>query len=431
MQEATNKPEGNRSKIAVLSLFLTIFVDAAGLALIFPILTPLFINNSTDLFNAATPIEVRYYVYGLVLAMYPLMMFLGSPFLGALSDKYGRKPTLLVCLLGNLFGLIITGAGVSLNSISIILLGRIICGITAASLPIAQAAIIDMSTEQTKSRNISIITAANAVGFSIGPVIGGVFSTDILLSHVFSYATPFYITAVLPLLTFLLIVFSFKETYPGNRSIKLNLFSAMVNIYYAFKIHQTRLPIFILGIFLIGYYMFFNYLSAYSLQVFQFDSLMESVLLTYFSVFFAISLLLIIPAVTKRVSLRKSLLLGIIPQPILIAMIICFENIWVFWSCVALMAIVVPSVYVVILSILSNETEREFQGRIMGVSSSINSLAWGIAPLMSAFLQPILTVLPFMVAVVILTTGSLLSIKYSNGVGLREQEDNELCSVAE
>lgn len=95
------------------------------------------------------------------------------------------------------------------------------------------------------------------------------------------------------------------------------------------------------------------------------------------------------------------------------------------------MAIVVPSVYVVILSILSNETEREFQGRIMGVSSSINSLAWGIAPLMSAFLQPILTVLPFMVAVVILTTGSLLSIKYSNGVGLREQEDNELCSVAE
>lgn len=403
----------SKSKLAVISLFLTIFVDAAGVALIFPILTPLFLNNGTLLFDPATAMQYRYYVYGFLLSIYPLMMFLGSPFLGSLSDKHGRKPILLVCLFGNLIGLVITGLGVSINSIATIILGRVICGVTAASLPIAQAAIIDMSTAQEKSRNISIITAANAVGFTVGPIIGGLFSTNALTGNLFTLATPFYITALLPLLTFMLIAFFFKETYPGDKSIKLNVFSAMFNIYCAFNIHKTRLPIFILGVFLIGYYMFFNYISAYALQIYHFDSLMESALLAYFSMFFAISLLFLIPALLKRYSLKHSLLLSIIPQPIFITLLIVFNQAWVFWMVVASMAIVVPSVYVVLLSVLSNETEREYQGRIMGVSSSINSLAWGIAPLASAILQPVSITLPFVLAVLILLSAALMSISYS------------------
>jgi MFS transporter, DHA1 family, tetracycline resistance protein len=413
MQKKSSKVlEGtSKSKIAVISLFLTIFVDAAGVALIFPILTPLFINNGTQLFDPAVSIDFRYYVYGFLLSIYPLMMFLGSPFLGSLSDKHGRKPILLVCLMGNLIGLVITGIGVSINSIAVIIAGRIICGVTAASLPIAQAAIIDMSTAETKAKNISIITAANAVGFTIGPVIGGLFSTN-MFSSLFTFATPFYIIATLPLLTFILILFFFKETYPGDKNIKLNVFSAIFNIYCAFKIHKTRLPIFILGVFLIGYYVFFNYISAYSLQTYQFNSLMESILLTYFSTFFAISLLFIIPALTNRFSLKRCLLLSTIPQPILISLIIAFKQPFIFWLVVASMAIVVPMAYVVLLSILSNETEREYQGRIMGVTSSINSLAWGLAPLASAILQPFSITLPFVLALMILIMAALMSVTY-------------------
>jgi predicted MFS family arabinose efflux permease len=234
----------------------------------------------------------------------------------------------------------------------------------------------------------------------------------VLVHGLFSPATPFYITAILPLLTFMLIALWFKETYSGNKAIKLNLFSCMQNIYLVFKIQKTRLPIFILGVFLVGYYAFFNYLSAYSLEAYHLGTFSESVLLTYFAVFFAISLLFIIPYFTARISLEKQLLLSIIPQPFLIALAILIRDQWLFWVVVALMAVVVPSVYVVLLSILSNQTEAEYQGRIMGVSSSINSLAWFIAPLVSALLQPSSIIMPFVFSAAALLLGLSISWKY-------------------
>lgn len=110
----------NKSNLAVASLFLTIFVDAAGIGIVFPALTPLLLNNESGLFAASTDTSVRFYVYGLVLSVYPLMMFVGSPMLGDMSDRFGRKPILLFCLGGNAAGLIGTALGVCGNSLFVI-----------------------------------------------------------------------------------------------------------------------------------------------------------------------------------------------------------------------------------------------------------------------------------------------------------------------
>ncbi len=399
------------NKITLLSLFLTIFVDAAGMALVYPVLTPLFVNNTTHLFDPSVSLDFRNFIYGFVLAIYPIMMFFGSPFLGALSDKHGRRLILITCMTGNLGGLLIMGAGVTLNSVAIIILGRIISGITAASLPVSQAAIIDLSTEQTKAKNISLITAANSIGFIVGPIITGVLSYP-LFGFTPSLSAPFYFAALLPITTLFFLVFYFKETYLGNKTLKLNLLTAFQSIYIAFKNRNTVTPLWILTGFLIGYYIFFNYMSMFALLKFGYDQFMASVLLGCFSVTFATSFLFIIPLLTSKFSLNKCLLISITPQFMCILTLVLLTNVSILWFVAVSIGIFVPCTYVALLSILSNQTEVEFQGRIMGVSSSVNSFAWGFAPLLTAILQPYSTLLPLIVSTAVLLATFFLSINY-------------------
>lgn len=397
------------TKFAIIPLFLTIFVDALGMGLIFPILTPLFIDNHSPLFDSSFSQEIRHYLFGILLAIYPLMTFLGSPWLGTLSDKHGRKSVLLVCMLGNFLGLLMMGLGVAANSILIIILGRIISGITAASLPIAQAAIIDLSSPETKAKFMSIITAANAIGFSLGPVVSGIFSHG---SFGFTPATPFFIVGILPFLTTILLLFLFKETLKGNKEIKVTISKVFYDIYSTFKIKSTMVPSFILCLFLFAYYAAFNYFSTYFLIKLELKEITTLALLAYYSVWSAIGLLFIVPYLTGKLTLKQNLLLSVAVQPLLLFCMITIKDASIFWITLAPFAIMVANGYVTLLTILSNGTTSEHQGRIMGVTSSISALTWGIAPLVSALLAPLAVSLPLIASTIAFICAAIISFKY-------------------
>lgn len=398
-------------KLSIIALFLTIFVDASGMALVYPVLTPLFIHNTTHLFDPSISADFRNFMYGLVLAIYPIMMFIGSPILGALSDKYGRRAILITCIGGNFIGLLVMALGVTLNSVILILLGRIIAGITAASLPVSQAAIIDLSTEKTKARNISLITAANSIGFLVGPIITGIFSYP-LFGFTPSLSAPFYFAALLPLATLLILIFHFKETFPGNKSLKLNMFSAFKGIHLAFKDKHTSTSLWILTGFLVGYYIFFNYMSMFAVLKFSYDQFNVSLLLGCFSVMFGSSFLFIIPFLTSRLSLHTCLLISVAPQFACVLALILFTYVGVLWAVAIIMAVFVPLSYVTLLSILSNKTPVEFQGKIMGVTSSVNSFAWGFAPLLTAMVQTQSVLLPLVFSSGVLLITLFISINH-------------------
>jgi len=103
-------------------------------------------------------------------------MFVGAPILGDLSDQIGRKKVLLICLLGTACGFFICAIGIKYAIVSVLIVGRGLGGLMAGCMPIAQAAIIDISTPENKLKNISSITLALCLGFAIGPMVGGYFS---------------------------------------------------------------------------------------------------------------------------------------------------------------------------------------------------------------------------------------------------------------
>ncbi|HMH45563.1 MAG TPA: MFS transporter, partial [Pyrinomonadaceae bacterium] len=157
----------------LLVIFVTVFIDLVGFGIVIPVL-PYYAEGTKF---GATPSQV-----GLLFASYSIMQLIFAPVLGRLSDKHGRRPVLLASLLGTALGFFILGFATTLW---MLFLGRIIDGVSGGNISTAQAYIADVSTPENRSRSMGLIGAAFGLGFTFGPMIGGIMSR-------ISYGAPFY-----------------------------------------------------------------------------------------------------------------------------------------------------------------------------------------------------------------------------------------------
>lgn len=178
----------------ILPILVIVFVDLLGLSIIIPLL-PLYAARFS-----ATPL-----VIGILQAAYPLMQFLGAPILGRLSDRFGRKPVLVVSQIGTLAGFILLGFA---NTLTILFISRIIDGLSGANISTAQAAIADSTTEKTRTQGLGLIGAAFGAGFVFGPTIAFI----VLLASGQNYQAVAFTAAFFSLVSILLTSFWFHET---------------------------------------------------------------------------------------------------------------------------------------------------------------------------------------------------------------------------
>jgi DHA1 family tetracycline resistance protein-like MFS transporter len=168
----------------LLPIFLTVFVDVLGLTLMLPLL-PFY----TEHFGGS-PTTV-----GLLIASYAFCQLISGPILGRISDRVGRKPVLLVSQAGTFAAFLMIGFS---NGLVMLFIGRMIDGLTAGNLSIAQAYISDVTRPENRTRAFALIGIAFGSGFLIGPAISGI------MAHRFGYASPAFAAAGLSLLSILL-----------------------------------------------------------------------------------------------------------------------------------------------------------------------------------------------------------------------------------
>jgi DHA1 family tetracycline resistance protein-like MFS transporter len=190
-------PELNTEKLdfkRILPIFVIVIVDLLGLTVIIPLL-PIY-AASFD----ATP-----FIIGLIGATYPVFQFIGAPLLGRLSDRFGRRPILLISQLGTLIGFLVLGLA---STIWMLFLARLIDGISGANISTAQAAISDSTTEKTRTQGLGLIGAAFGIGFVIGPIIAFI---SLQLGGQ-NYHVPAFVAAGFSLASLLLTWFWMPET---------------------------------------------------------------------------------------------------------------------------------------------------------------------------------------------------------------------------
>lgn len=191
----------SNKKAAVGFIFITILIDVIGLGLIIPVVPKLI---EELLHNGSTSLAATY--GGWLTFSYAIMQFAVSPILGNLSDQYGRRPILLFSLFG--FGIDYLFVAFA-PSIAWLFVGRIIAGITGASITTASAYMADISTPENRAQNFGMIGAAFGLGFIIGPLLGG-----LLGEH--GSRLPFFVAAGLALANWLYGYFVLPESLPKH-----------------------------------------------------------------------------------------------------------------------------------------------------------------------------------------------------------------------
>ena len=219
----------------LIILFVTLFLDLLGFSIILPLL-PVYIKH-----YGGSPI-----VGGLLLASFSCMQFLFSPIWGRMSDKYGRRPMMLLSLIGSAVSYFCFGAAPNLV---VLFLARISAGVlSAASLPTAQAYIADVTTPDKRAGGMAMIGASFGLGFAFGPILGGYLSQHPVFG-IPPLAMPSYFAASLALINFAFALFLLPETH-HDRSVTIEdkgPFAAFTAIARAMKQPSIRAELIVFG----------------------------------------------------------------------------------------------------------------------------------------------------------------------------------------
>ena len=232
-------PPGKERKAAIAFILVTLFIDILGIGIIVPVLPELVKQlveadssgllpagivdavtssaegSSQDLSASENFARAGQYV-GVISATYALMQFLFAPIMGALSDRFGRRPVILVSLFGLGIDFLIQGFA---PSIWWLFLGRVLAGIMGANFTTAHAYIADVSTDETRARNFGFVGMMFGLGFTIGPALGGFLGG-------YGLRLPFFVAAALALVNWLYGYFVLPESLPVEKRSAFNLKNA-------------------------------------------------------------------------------------------------------------------------------------------------------------------------------------------------------------
>ena len=193
-------------------LFMVSLLDFMGFTIGATIFPEMILSSHSHLVPQHWDHSLRLLSIGLVLCLYPVGQFLSASIFGALSDAWGRKKVISITLFGTVISSLLTACSIQWGGIYLLLLSRFVLGLFAGNVSVAQAAMVDMSTEKTRAANLSLIQLTLGLAWVFGAPLGSVLSNSQLVSW-FDGSTPFFfLTLALCIVTFLF-VFSFEETH--------------------------------------------------------------------------------------------------------------------------------------------------------------------------------------------------------------------------
>jgi DHA1 family tetracycline resistance protein-like MFS transporter len=373
-------------KIKLLVLF-TVFIDVAGLGIVIPVL-PFYVESFS---GSAFTVSVLF-------AIYSLCSFISAPVIGTLSDKFGRRPTLLLSITSTAIGWFIFALA---PSVLFLFIGRIVDGLAAGNLPVAQSALVDIAKDpKERTANLGLVGAVFGIAFIVGPFIGGALGG-------ISHNLPFLFVGCLATANVIMAYFFLPETNKNigkskSKKLPLNLFNPFLPIKSALNnkiLLPNYLALFLFGLAIAGTQSIF---SLYVNKVFGFGE---------FSVGLIFALMGVIIAINQAFIMRKFWLKRFEEPALELIMLVIFALGYIFLSIPIFIFFVLGIIGMTfgqsVLRVVMNgqivaKAKPALRGEVLGVSSSIISLSAGISPFVFGAIFIFNIYIPFILSALLL-----------------------------
>ena len=360
------------SRSPLIVIFTTVFIDLIGFGIVIPVL-PYYAEGTV--FNA-TPRMV-----GLLFASYSIMQLIFSPVLGRLSDKYGRRPVLLLSIIGTGIGFLVLGFA---KTLFMLFLGRILDGITGGNISTAQAYIADITTEENRAKGMGLIGAAFGLGFILGPALGGILSQ-------WGIHVPFLFAAVLCFANALLLYFRLPETVtPDHPTKSLAATRSFRNVLNSLKQPRLSFVLIIYFLFIVAFSIMTTAFSLYTMFRFGYDAQHTGYLFAYVGLIAVIIQGGLIGRLVKRFGELPLVIFGALcfaislfavpfvgPAAGGLAALLVGGGVFSMGNSLATPALT---------SLASKSVGPAEQGVVLGVTQSVASLARAVGPFLAAML---------------------------------------------
>lgn len=388
------------SRAAKVTLLFVVFVDLIGQGLVFPIINALIMETKSGFLPESTPMGRRHFYFGLVIGCFFLSWFLGVVYVAKVSDSIGRKNALLVCLGGALVGYAITIAALYLNSLILLVVGRSITGFTAGNQPIAQAAMIDGSTDAAdRDRNMGYIVTGVSFGLVGGPIIGAVLSDTALLGGYATLKTPFYGAFVLVLIAILLVILFFQDTRSARAPFVFRPRDVTDSL-IAVGAHPMVLKILpVYAFFMVANVTFYVFVDNFLTSAFGYGVIGGSMAMVVIGVALAFSSTFLVKPAQDRFS-KHDIIYASLVTMILCGLAFAFSPSGVIsYVPVFLFYFLFGVAYPTLLGLFSSSVSEADQGWVMGVTTAVFCLAGGVMSLIGGGLMSIDIRLPYYIVI--------------------------------
>ena len=386
-----------KRRLSLSSIFFTFFVDNLSWSIVFPIFAPYFLDVNNKLFTPDIELGTRATILGVFLAIFPLGQFFGAPIMGEYADRVGRKKALLYTIFFAAIGLILSAISIGKGWLVLLFFSRLMTGIFSGNLSICLAAIVDLSAdERSRVKHFGYLAGVAGFSFILGAFLGGKFS-DNMISDWFNPAFPFWIGVFLTILNLLFVLFLFKETKEPDETVKFDFLESIHNVQKGFRIQRLKMIYVIYFLFLFAWNILLQFTPVIAIENFQFTNSEIGDMAAFMGVCWIVGAGYFGKVLIKRFNGFKILEFCLIAFTICCSLIVFPRHIGFLLFLVGLCVIFSAIAWPLCTNLISMRAGKEIQGKVLGISQSMQSLAMAISPMVGAVTY-ISMELPFIVA---------------------------------
>jgi len=393
--------KGNKKEVfrQAIPIFAVIFLGYLGYSLSLPLVPALFLQQKYSLVDLSIALSTRKFLLGLLLSMYPIGQFFGCPILGKLSDRFGRKPVLLVSLAGVIPFYFLTAFSIQIKSLLLLFISRIITGILEGNMVIAQASISDRSENQKqKAKYFGFLVSIASSAFAIGPLLGGKLSDSSFVSW-FNVSIPFWAAGILGIFTLILVWILFSESKEVDKTISIKPKSLLLSYSRGFSFVHLR-PIYLANFLLfMAIFFFFAFYPVFLVQRFAFSPTALGYVESYFALPFFISPFFF-GKVSQLMTPKKVIqMTGLFLALFFIVFIVPHTPYALIFTLIPLGFFAACLFTFTALSI-SNQVNAQLQGEALGLNQSLQVYSEAATGILGGLLASIFTAFPIIIAAI-------------------------------